>query len=441
MRPDNPMAQALETPVAPALAPPRDERERQFLRNLSLLTLVEGGWGFGMAFGFNGTFMQLVLRQLGASDMQIGFLAAQWGFSTIPMVLAGYFTGHLRRKKAVVVWGHFLCVLPVALLAAALAWVPSNAAKVWCILATQYAFGISVGILVPIWLTFMGKVMPRDKIGSGFGVTFCVQTLAGFGAGMLAASLLDRNPSGVAPLVAVAAITMALANFFFIPVREPETDAEPRAESFRTWIRELVAQLRANPAVRRLLAAEVLFSAQYGVVGFYAARAADFGGTAATGARFTMGVTAAQSISSLLGGWLVDRIGPKPVLVAGRLAVVAAAAFAWHARSVNALFPAAICVGAFWGVRSAAGFALFRQVSGKEEVTSLYGLFTLLVAPFAVATPLVVGWGLARHHWGAPAMFGVCGLAVVASVVVLVAGVRVRPNALTAGGPGGIIPP
>ena len=434
MRPDNPMAQALETPTAPALAPARDERQRYFARNLTLLTLVEGGWGFGMAFGFSGTFMQLVLRQLGASDTQVGFLAAQWGFSTIPMVLAGYFTGHLRRKKAVVVLGHFLCVIPVALLAAALAWVPSNAAKVWCILAAEYAFGLSVGILVPIWLTFMGKVMPRDKIGSGFGVTFCFQTLAGFGAGILASWLLTRNPQGVAPLVAVAAIMMTIANFFFIPVREPETDAEPRAESFRKWIRELVPQLRANPAVRGLLASEVLFSAQYGIVGFYAARASDFGGTARTGAVFTMGVTAAQSVSSLLGGWLVDRIGPKPVLVAGRIAVVAAAAFAWHARSVNALFPAAICVGAFWGVRSASGFALFRQISGKEEVTSIYGLFTVLVAPFAVAAPLLAGWGLSLHHWGAPAMFAVCGIAVVASVVVLVAGVRVRrePTAVAA---------
>jgi MFS family permease len=373
--------------------------------------------------------MQLVLRQLGASDTQIGFLAAQWGFSTIPMVLAGYFTGHLRRKKAVVVWGHFLCILPVILLAAALQWAPSNTAKVWYVLGTQYGFGLSVGLLIPIWLTFMGKVMPKDKIGSGFGVTFCFQTMAGFGAGKLAETLLTRDPAGIARLVAVAAVTMTLANFFFIPVREPETEAEPRAASFRTWIRELVAQLRANPAVRRLLAAEVLFSAQYGVVGFYAARAADFGGTAATGASFTMGVTAAQSVSSLLGGWLVDRIGPKPVLVAGRLAVVAAAAIAWQARSVNALFPAAICVGLFWGVRSSSGFALFRQVSGKEEVTSLYGLFTLLVAPVAAATPLVAGWGMSHHHWGAPSMFAVCGLAVLASIVVLLAGVRPGPPA------------
>ncbi|MEK7466033.1 MAG: MFS transporter [Planctomycetota bacterium] len=426
MRPDTTMAQALETPAAPAVAPARDEREVHFARNLTLLTLVEAGWGFGMAFGFSGTFMQLVLRQLGASDTQVGFLAAQWGFSTLPMVLSGYFTGHLRRKKAVVVWGHFLCVIPVALLAAALAWVPSNSAKVWSILAAEYAFGLSVGILVPVWLTFMGKVMPRNRIGSGFGITFFFQTLAGFGAGLLAAWMLKRNPGGVAQLVAVTAIVMALANFFFIPVREMETDAEPRAGKFSTFLGELMVQLRANPAVRRLLAAEVLFSAQYGVVGFYAARAADFGGNASTGALFTMAVTGAQSVSSLLGGWLVDRIGPKPVLVAGRLAVVAAAAFAWQARSVNALFPAAICVGAFWGVRSAAGFALFRQVSGKEEVTSLYGIFTVLVAPFAVATPLIAGWGLAHHRWGAPAMFAVCGVAVLASVLLLVVGVQVK---------------
>ncbi|MCC6737749.1 MAG: MFS transporter [Planctomycetia bacterium] len=419
------MPQALETPARPAAAPP-DERERHYVRNLALLTAVETGWGFGMAFGFSASFIQLVMRQYGASDTQIGFLAAQWGFSTFPMVLAGYFTGHLRRKKSVVVWGHYLCVIPVALLAAAVAWVPSNSAKIWRILAAEYAFGLSVGVLIPIWLTFMGKVMPPKKMGSGFGVTFFFQTLAGAGAGQLAAWILVRWPGNVAACIGITAVVMAVANVFFLPVREPEAEAAPRPAAFLPFLRELFGQLRTHPQMRALLAAELLFCAQYGIVGFYAARAADFGGNAATGATFTSVVAIAQAFSALLGGWLVDRIGPKPVLAAGRLAVAVAAVFAWRATGIGALIPAALCVGAFWGVRSSAGFAMFREVSGREEVTSLYGLFTLVVAPFAAAVPLVAGWGLSRHHWGAPGLFAVCGALVLVSVAVLVAGVRTR---------------
>lgn len=425
MRPDDPMPQALESPARPAAAPP-DERERHYVRNLALLTAVETGWGFGMAFGFSASFIQLVMRQYGASDTQIGFLAAQWGFSTFPMVLAGYFTGHLRRKKSVVVWGHYLCVIPVALLAAAVAWVPSNSAKIWCILAAEYAFGLSVGVLIPIWLTFMGKVMPPKKMGSGFGVTFFFQTLAGAGAGQLAAWILVRWPGNVAACIGITAVVMAVANVFFLPVREPEAEAAQRPAAFLPFLRELFGQLRTHPQMRALLAAELLFCAQYGIVGFYAARAADFGGNAATGATFTSVVAIAQAFSALLGGWLVDRIGPKPVLAAGRLAVAVAAVFAWRATGIGALIPAALCVGAFWGVRSSAGFAMFREVSGREEVTSLYGLFTLVVAPFAAAVPLVAGWGLSRHHWGAPGLFAVCGALVLVSVAVLVAGVRTR---------------
>lgn len=420
------MPETLEAPSVTTAPRRPDERERHYVRNLALLTTVETGWGFGMAFGFSAAFIQVVLRRLGASETQVGFLAAQWGFSCLPMVLAGYFTGHLRRKKTVVVWGHFLCVVPVALLAAALAWVPSNAAKVWCVLGAEYAFGMAIGILVPIWLTFMGKVMPREKMGSGFGVTFFFQTLAGIGAGLLAERLLRANPGGVAQLIAVTAVVMTVANFFFIPVREPETDAEPRAGKFLPFLRELFVELRANPNVRRLLAAEFLFAAQYGVVGFYAARAADFGAKEVDGARFTIAVASAQALSSLFGGWLVDRIGPKPVLAAGRLAVVGAAAFAATAHTIGGLLPAALCVGAFFGVRSAAGFAMFRAVTDKEEVTSLYGLFTLLLAPVAALTPLVAGWGLAHHRWGAPGMFVVCGASVLVSIVVLLVGVDAK---------------
>lgn len=427
MRPDNPMPETLQ-PAATSSPPaaPRDEREVHYVRNLALLTTVETGWGFGMAFGFSASFVQLVLRQLGASGSQIGFLAAQWGFGTLFMVIAGYFTGHLRRKKTVVVWGHFLCVIPVAFLAAALAWVPSNSAKVWCVLGAEYGFGLSVGMLVPIWLTFMGKIMPPGKMGRGFGITFFFQTLAAVGAGVIASFILKRHPGAVPQLVAATAVVMALANFAFLPVREPDTDAGATPGAFVPFMRGLFAELRGETRFRNMLFAEILFCAQYGVVGFYAARAADFGGQVADGATFTIAVAGAQAVAALAGGWLVDRFGPKPVLVAGRLALVAASFFAWRATSIHALLPAAICVGAFWGVRSAAGFAMFRAVLGKEEVTSLYGLFTLLVSPFTIAVPLLAGWGLGRHFWSPPALFAVCGSLAFLSVGMLLFGVRVK---------------
>ncbi|MBI2922858.1 MAG: MFS transporter [Planctomycetes bacterium] len=419
------MAQVTSTPDLARQAAPADVRETHYRRNLFLLTATETGWGFGMAFGFSASFVQLVLRDLGATHGQIGLLAAQWGFGTLPMVLAGYFTGHLRRKKAAVVWGHYVCVLPVAFLAAALYWVPSNSAKVWCVLAAEYAFGLSVGLLVPVWLTFMGKVLPPKKLGAGFGVTFFFQTLAAALAAWAASVILARRPDAVPHLVAVTALVMLVANAFYIPVREPETEGEAPAGAFHAYLRTLLGELRTNPAFRNMLFAEVLFCAQYGVVGFYAARAADFGGDVRTGAQFTLAIAAAQGVSSLLGGFLVDRIGAKPVLAAGRLAVVAAAACAWHARSVHGLLWAALFVGAFWGVRSAAGFAMFRAVARREEVTSLYGIFSVFVAPFAAATPLVAGWMLGRGL-SAPTLFAACGAVALASVGVLVFGVRVK---------------
>jgi MFS family permease len=428
--PDMPQAAAEADPLATASrAAADDPRERHYRRNLALMTLVEGGWGFGMAFGFSASFVQLVLKDLGATEGQVGLLAAQWGFGTIPMVLAGYFTGHLRRKKAVVFWGHALCCLPVAGMATALAWVPSASARIWCVLAAQYAFGLCVGLLLPVWLTFMGKCLPARKLGWGFGVTFFFQTAAGVCAAWAAARLLAARPEAVAACVGVTALVMALANLGFLPVREPDTEGESRPAAFLPFVRQLLREIREDRNVRNLLVAEVLLCAQYGVVGFYAARAAAFGGDAATGADFTLWVMASQGVTSLAGGWLVDRVGPKPVLAAGRLAVAAAALVAWRAGSVHDLKLAALFVGMFWGVRSAAGFAMFRNVVGREEVTSLYGLFTLLVAPFAAATPLVAGWGLSHGHWAHSSLFAACGAGVVASVATLLAGVRERAAA------------
>ncbi|NUN50067.1 MAG: MFS transporter [Candidatus Brocadiae bacterium] len=413
-------------PAAPPALPAPDPRERDFVRNVTCLTLVESGWGFGMAFGFSAAFMQVVLKRLGATETEVGLLAAQWGIGTIPMVLSGYLTGHLRRKKTVVLWGHFLCVLPVGALAVALASGASDRAKIWYILAAEYMFSFAVGLLLPVWFTFMGKVMPARKLGRGLGITFAFQTLCGLIASLAASFFLERRPDAVPLCVGATAGLMLLGNLFFFPVREPETDADARPAGFLTWIRDLFAEFRRHPSVRRFLVAELLFTFQAVIVGFYGSRAVDFGGNVAVGARLAAFMTGCQAVSSFVGGWLVDRVGPKPVLIGGRLAVVAAAAFAATADSVSALYPAAASIGIFFGVRSTAGFAMFREVLGREEVTSLWGMFTLLVSPVAAAAPLVAGYLMTRKVISAPVAFTVAGSLVLLSALVLLLGVRGR---------------
>jgi MFS family permease len=420
------MAQTLTPALSTAPGKVVDPRERDYVRNVSCLTAVEVGWGFAMSFGFSATFIQLVLKDLGASHWQIGLLAAMWGFGTVPMVLAGYFTGHLRRKKAVVIWGHFACVLPVIFLALALRWLPGNAARIWSVLGAEYAFAAGVGLLMPIWLTFMGKTLPARRLGAGFGITFFCQTLAGAGAAWVASHLLRRDPGRTADCVAVSALAMIVGNLFFFPVREPETAADERPGGFRVFLATLLRDVRGNRDLRNFLLAEILFTSQFAIAGFYAARAADFGGGVATGAALATRVALAQAFAALAAGFLVDRVGPKPVLAAGRLAIAGAAALAWKAQNVEALMIAATAVGAYFGVRSAASFATFRAVLGRDEVTSLYGIFSLVVAPFAVAVPLVAGWALGRHITHGT-LFLASGAAVVLSVLLLALGVRTKP--------------
>jgi MFS family permease len=88
--------------------------EQYFRRNTVGISGTEFLWGIGMPVVVESTFLQLFLRNLGASSFLIGLIPTL--FSTaiaLFSILSGTLTGGIERKRPFVVGFHALAALPL----------------------------------------------------------------------------------------------------------------------------------------------------------------------------------------------------------------------------------------------------------------------------------------------------------------------------------------
>ena len=95
--------------------PPGPSRRRA----LGWLAASEFGWGFGEALASDTAIVPLFLAALGTSKTVIGLAPATAGvMGGLPLLAAGYVTGHLLRLKPFLIGGSMVASLPFLLLAA-----------------------------------------------------------------------------------------------------------------------------------------------------------------------------------------------------------------------------------------------------------------------------------------------------------------------------------
>ncbi|MEP6492380.1 MAG: MFS transporter [bacterium] len=121
-----------------------------------------------------------------------------------------------------------------------------------------------------------------------------------------------------------------------------------------------------------------------------------------------------KSVSNVPGGALSDRVGRRPVLVAGWLAYAAVyflfarASQAWHAWALFASY------GIYFGLTEGTELALVADVVPKERRGAAYGWYYLAVGIGALPASLM--FGVIWDRFGSPTAFAVgAGLAVIAA--------------------------
>ena len=194
------------------------------------------------------------------------------------------------------------------------------------------------------------------------------------------------------------------AGLLLVPVaiylrrRMPET-MEPRAKSDGTVAPGLMRQLRQHSGVITLSVLVVLggtvptYVCMYMTT--YAIKTLQFPPVIALGATVALGVS--TLIFSLVGGWLADRIGRKPVMLIPRILAVLVAYPAFlllfETRTPTVLMGVTFVLGALTFMSNAAALATIPELLPLSiRSTGLSISYAVGVALFGGSTQLVITW-------------------------------------------------
>lgn len=131
--------------------------------------------------------------------------------------------------------------------------------------------------------------------------------------------------------------------------------------------------------------------------------------TSVSTAQLTMSaLILAFGFGQLVWGPVADRVGRRPVLLAGLAVYMLAAAAGMLAQSIELLIAARVLQGAAMAAAVVVGRAMVRDLYPPQEGAHVMSLGMSGLGIIAISSPLLGGWVTATWGWRAP--FGVVGL-------------------------------
>jgi MFS family permease len=398
-------------------------KSRYHFRNVLSLTLCETGWGLGISFISDTAILPLFLSALGASKLVIGLIPSILALGlAIPQLFSGYFSESLKRKKALVVVGYTVVVLPwlVASLFNFLDESTDRREGVALFLALFAFFKISNGFMMPIYANFIGKVVLRERRGRAYGIIYAFNTFAASLGSIGAAGILRSDislPQNYALCFLIAFIGTGVGNFFLLGVIEFAERIAERHGGLVGYLKGLPDVIRSDPNFQRYILARIFMSANLILLYFYAVYAKEtLGISASATALLATFFFIASAVGMALLGYLGDMAGHKRGLVLGWGALVVGMALTFFAKSIALFYIVSFLSGFFIASERVSNFGLILELCPKQDKTTYLSLANLIVAPLAVSIPLIGGYLIDRYSYlpvlSAAALSAVSGLAI-----------------------------
>lgn len=420
-----------------------------------------------LTFLFAPYFANAVAATPAEGQAMWGYAAATAGIliAVLSPLLGALADGRGRRKP----WIALLSVVFAGALATL--WIATPDATDGVIYAVLGAFvlaTVAVELITVFTNAMMVSLVPQHQLGRLSGIGWAVGYAGGLVSLAVMAGLVVANPdTGTTVLGLAPALVLDAASregdrlvgpfsavwylLFMIPffVFVPDNAAHKRPEAKRSAPAELLDTIKllpSNPDMMLFLIARMIYadglSAIFAFGGIYGA--AVFGWGALELGLFGIALTLTGVFGALIGGVLDDKAGPKTVIVASLVLLLAGALGILSVDRSHVLFAVevapklagshpfsatgeqvflafAVLVGLVAAPIQAASRSLLARLAPKEKVTQFFGLFafsgkvTAFMAPFLVATVMTAS-GDQRIGMASIAIFLIVGMALMLKV-------------------------
>lgn len=364
-------------------------------RNTAYLAGAEAFWGLGMNLLSMGTVLPVFLQERGASNALIACLPAMSALGAgLAQAFSGFVGGNRPRLKPMVMWLHVTASAPLLLAGFFLLWGRLPAVPVVLLFwALFYAF---IGLLFPLWMDYMARILDPARRGRALGIVFLTQTLAGVLGVILAAALLKGGTSDLryAVLFFAGGAAIAGGSFFFLGTREEPGGDSWERPTMRGHLLDLAGLWHRLPWLPAYMATRWLVRGTYPLlIHFYAVYAVTRKGVGpAEAALYGTAALACQAAMGLLAGALGDRLGHRTSVLVGQGILIGACVLAVLPVPAWGFFLVAGLTGAFLATEYTNQSAWLMDLATPAERQSVLALVGFLLTPVSVVMPLLGGW-------------------------------------------------
>ncbi len=396
--------------------------------NFLALSLDYGLFGLGLTLASTSTVLVAFAERLGASNLVIGTLPAlQTVGWALPSLFAANYVERQSRKLPLILAvtvGERVPYLAMGAVALFLAVEQPGLALLLTLLLVA-TMALSGGSIMPAWMELIAKVIPTTLRGRFFALGNVISGLTGVGGAALVAFFLSRYPYPLGYALCFFASFAALATSFVFLASTREYAAPPTKPrvDFGVYLRRLPSLLRGDRNFSRYLGARAFgVASSMGQAFFTVFALSRLGASEEQVGTFTFFILVAQTVSTVVWGWLADRRGHKAVLALGAVAAAVGNVAALLAADPVQLYLSFAMMGTYVGAVSVSNLTILLEFGKPEDRPTYVGLGSTLLAPVSFAAPLV--GGLLADNVGYEIVFGISVGMALASVLLLTFTVR-----------------
>jgi len=372
-----------------------------FRRNTIGISSVEFFWGLGMPVVMESTFLQLFLRNLGASSFLIGLIPTLFsGAVALFALFSGRLTGHIERKRPAVIIMHVGAALPLltfGIFLAVTGFSPSILSVFFCCYAL---FSVGVGFIFPVWQNYLVKIFTEQRSISALAVMWTTQSVAKLLSSYLILRTVERysfSAFGSSIIFISVGVVFLGGSFLFLITREVSDSVPTDGSYHRLGIVQGFRSVLRNRNFLLFLGTDLEYFALIGIISFYANYATEHCGISPAMAsglfvafNYLGGITA-----SILLGWfrlftLKGKYWITKIPAALAVPLICFICRPW------AFFLASYLFGVSRSTRSLVYAPAVKRLSGMADATHYFSVAPLITLPLSVGIPLINGATLDR---------------------------------------------
>ncbi|UCF97204.1 MAG: MFS transporter [Spirochaetaceae bacterium] len=402
--------------------------DQYFRRNTIGISSVEFLWGLGMPVVVESTFLQLFLRNLGASNFLIGLIPTVFsGGVAVFSLFAGTLTGHVERKRPVVITVHVAAALPMLTFGILLSLTGFTSSILLVFFCCYALFSTGIGFVFPVWQNYLVKIFTQNRSISALSVMWISQSVAKIISSYLVLRIVERysfSAAGSSMIFTAIGLIFLGGSFLFLITREHSDPSSKSGPGRRSGLFHGFRSVLRNRNFLLFLGTDLEFFALIGIISFYANYATehcDISAALASGLFVAFNYLGGITVNVLLGWFQMLSLKGK-YWITKTLAALAVPLICIFCRPW-AFFLASYLFGASRSTRMLVYTPAVKRLSGQEDATHYFAVAPLFTLPLSVGLPLINGAVLDRlafmGAWSYRLVFLAMALLSVMSLIIL----------------------